>query len=112
MKLVLERTLEIQRYRIIAEVARAQKRGELHAVLLLAQERGHVFAKMVAEELLGNRPETVGKRLIQICVTHRLLKEEESRGKKKLHPDRNGTNCIGRRKNLYSRTWYVGNLGN
>jgi len=82
MELVLERTLKIQRYRIIAEVAQAQNRGELHAVLLLAQERGYVFAKMVAEELLGNRPETIGKRLIQICVTHRLLKEEESRGKK------------------------------
>jgi len=82
MELVLERTLKIQRYRIIAEVAQAQNRGELHAVLLLAQERGYVFAKMVAEELLGNRPETIGKRLIQICVTHNLLKEEESRGKK------------------------------
>jgi hypothetical protein len=82
MKLVLERTLEIQRYRVIAEVARAQKRGELQAVLLLAQERGHVSAKMVADDLLGGRPETVGKRLIQICVTHKLLKEEESRGKK------------------------------
>jgi hypothetical protein len=81
MKLVLERTLEIQRYRIIAEVARAQKRDELQAVLLLAQERGYVSAKMVADELLGGRPETVGKRLIQICVTHKLLKEEESRGK-------------------------------
>jgi hypothetical protein len=82
MKLVLERTLEIQCYRIIAEVARTQKRDELYAVLLLAQERGYVFAKMVAEKLLGNRPETVGKRLIQICVTLNLLKEEESRGKK------------------------------
>jgi hypothetical protein len=78
MKLVLERTLEIQRYRIIAEVARTQKRDELHAVLLLAQERGHISAKMVADELLGNRPETVGKRLIQICVTHNLLVEQQS----------------------------------
>jgi len=82
MELVLQRTLEIQRYRIIAEVARAQKRDELQAVLLLAQERGHVFAKMVAEKLLGNRPETVGKRLIQICVTHKLLVEKESYGQK------------------------------
>ncbi len=83
MELVLKRTLDIQRYRIIAEVARAQKRGELQAVLLLAQERGYIFAKMVADRLLGNRPETVGKRLIQICVTHKLLVEEESHGSKK-----------------------------
>ncbi|KHD11820.1 hypothetical protein PN36_28615 [Candidatus Thiomargarita nelsonii] len=78
MELVFQRTLNIQRYRIIAEVARTQKRDELQAVLLLAQERGHVSAKMVADELLGNRPETVGKRLIQICFTHKLLLEKES----------------------------------
>lgn len=82
IKLVLQRTLKIERYRIIAAVARAQKRDELHAVLLLAQERGYVFAKMVSDELLGGRPETVGKRLIQICVTHKLLVEEESHNKK------------------------------
>jgi hypothetical protein len=82
IKLALKRTLEIKRYRIIAEVAKAQKRDELYAVLLLARERGYVFAKMVADNLLDGRPETVGKRLIQICVTHKLLKEEESRGKK------------------------------
>ncbi len=77
MELVFQRTLNIQRYRIIAEVARTQKRDELQAVLLLAQEQRHVSAKMVADELLGNRPETVGKRLIQICVTHNLLKVEQ-----------------------------------
>ncbi|MEN8217620.1 MAG: hypothetical protein ABFS56_14875 [Pseudomonadota bacterium] len=78
MKLVFQRSLNIQRYRILAEVARTQKRDELQAVLLLAQERGHVSAKMVADKLLGNRPETVGKRLIQICVTHKLLVEQQS----------------------------------
>jgi len=77
MELVFQRTLNIQRYRIIAEVARTQKRDELYAVLLLAQERRHVSAKMVADELLGNRPETVGKRLIQICVRLQLLVEQE-----------------------------------
>ncbi|EDN71559.1 conserved hypothetical protein [Beggiatoa sp. PS] len=83
MEIILKRTLKIERYRIIAEVTRVQKRAELHAVLLLAQQKqGDISAKMVAEELLGNRPETVGKRLIHICVTHDLLKEEEFRGKK------------------------------
>lgn len=82
MELVLERTLDVKRYRIIAEVARAQKRDELYAVLLLAKERGYVFEKMVADDLLGGRPETVGKRLIQICVRHKLLIEKESYGKK------------------------------
>ncbi len=77
MELVFQRCLNIQCYRILAEVARTQKRDELQAVLLLAQERGHISAKMVADELLGNRPETVGKRLIQICVTHNLLKVEQ-----------------------------------
>jgi len=77
MELVFQRRLNIQCYRILAEVARTQKRDELHAVLLLAQERRHVSAKMVADELLGNRPETVGKRLIQICIRHNLLVEQE-----------------------------------
>jgi hypothetical protein len=82
IKLVLKRTLEIQRYRIIAEVARAQKRDELYAVLLLAKERGYVFEQMVSDVLLDGRPKTVGKRLIQICVTHDLLVEKEFHGKK------------------------------
>jgi hypothetical protein len=81
MELVLKRTLKIERYRIIAEVVRAQKRDELQAVLLLAQQKqGYLSAKMVADELLGGKPEIVGKRLIQICITHKLL-EEESHGK-------------------------------
>jgi hypothetical protein len=75
MKLVLQRTLDIKCYRIIAEVARTQKRAELHALLLLAQERGYIFSKMVADDLLGGRPETVGRRLIQIGVRYNLLKE-------------------------------------
>jgi len=76
MELVLKRSLKIERYRIIAEVARAQERNELHAVLLLAKEWKHVSAQMVADELLGGRPEIVGKRLIQICATHKLLEQQ------------------------------------
>ena len=58
------------------EVVRQQRRAELHAVLLLAEEHGgRATAKEVSQELLQGRPELMGKAIIDRCSDLGLLDE-------------------------------------
>ncbi|MDM8548381.1 hypothetical protein QUF61_17965 [Candidatus Venteria ishoeyi] len=104
MELVLKRQLKIERYRVIAEIEKAQKRDEIHAVLLLAQEPSGISAKAIAENLLGGRPETVGKRWLKVCESYNLIEYnkkfknyvltdtgKESLNQKKVFPPEQGT---------------------
>jgi hypothetical protein len=74
--LVLSRQVKIEKYEAIMEIGRQQRREELHAVLLLAEERGgKVTAEDVSQELLQGRPKLVGKAIVDRCRDLGLLEE-------------------------------------
>lgn len=75
-QLVLSRRLELEKYEVVMEVGRQQRREELHAVLMLAEEHGgKATAQLISQELLQGRPETVGKAIIDRCRDLGLLGE-------------------------------------
>lgn len=75
MEIKLQRPLKIHRFRVKGTIAKAEKRPEIHSILLMAQnQHGFVSARDVSNDLLGGRPETVGKRLLNLCVDYELLK--------------------------------------
>lgn len=74
--LVLSRRLELEKYEVVMEIGRQQRREELNAVLMLAEEHGgKATAKQISQELLQGRPETVGKAIIDRCRDLALLDE-------------------------------------
>ncbi|MHA1401940.1 MAG: hypothetical protein ACTSQE_16435 [Candidatus Heimdallarchaeaceae archaeon] len=74
MKLELKRNVKVEKYIIIADIARYSKREDITAVLKLAQENDdRVSADLICTKLLGNKPETVGEKIIQRCSDLRLL---------------------------------------
>lgn len=78
MEIKLQRPLKIQRFRVKGTIEKAEKRPEIHSILLLAQEQyGVVSARDVVEKLLGGRPETVGRRLLALCADYGLLAKEK-----------------------------------
>lgn len=84
-RIQLERDIKVHCYRFIGEVARAGKRSELMAVLQRAAEQGErgTDARDIARHLLFDEQsrEVVGRRLLQIAESYRLLeKREGSRG--------------------------------
>ncbi len=81
MEIKLQRSLKIHRFRVKGTIAKAENRPEIHSFLLLAQEQnGFVSARDVAEKLLGGRPETVGKRLLEQCANYGLLDKQRNNG--------------------------------
>jgi hypothetical protein len=81
MEFPLSRPLEVFCYEVLAEVGLAEKRPEIQAVLLLAQENdGRVTPELVCSKLLGGRPPVVGKTILQRCRALQLLEgnDEES----------------------------------
>jgi hypothetical protein len=74
--LVLSRQVKLEKYEAVMEIGRQQRREELHAVLLLAEEHGGVVtAREVSQELLQGRPELVGKAIVDRCRDLGLLDE-------------------------------------
>ncbi|MCX7096310.1 MAG: hypothetical protein NTV43_00210 [Methylococcales bacterium] len=97
MEIKLQRTLKIDRFRVKGTIAKAEKRPEIHSILLLAQEQyGVVSARDVAEKLLGGRPETVGRRLLALCADYELLVKEKQGNYFTLTPK--GTAAISQQK--------------
>ena len=81
MEFPLSRPLEVFCYEVLAEVGQAERRPEIQAVLLLAQENcGQVTPELVCRKLLGGRPPVVGKTILQRCRALKLLEgsDEES----------------------------------
>lgn len=81
MEFPLSRPLEVFCYEVLAEVGQAEKRPEIQAVLLLAQENhGRVTPELVCRKLLGGRPPVVGRTILQRCRALQLLEgsDEES----------------------------------
>jgi hypothetical protein len=81
MEFPLSRPLEVFCYEVLAEVSQAEKRQEIQAVLLLAQENhGRVTPELVCNKLLGGRPLVVGKTILQRCRALQLFEgnDEES----------------------------------
>lgn len=74
--LALSRQLKIEKYEAIMEIGRQQRREELLAVLMLAEEHGgKASPKDVSLELLQGRPELVGKAIVDRCRDLGLLDE-------------------------------------
>ncbi len=77
----LTRKIPISCWRVSGQIATAQKRDELHFVLLRAQENGHTDAKDIANNHLGDDKSRtiVAKRLLSICVSLGLLEEQDKK---------------------------------
>ena len=77
---ILERPVEIRCWRVVGEVAKAEKRPELTPVLLRASETGGTDARDVAGHLLfeARSRRVVAERLLDIGVAYKLL---EKRGR-------------------------------
>jgi|GEM_PF-2763928 hypothetical protein len=74
--LELSRQLKVEKYEAIMEIGRQQRREELLAVLMLAEEHGgRASPKDVSQELLQGRPELVGKAIVDRCTDLGLLDE-------------------------------------
>jgi len=74
--LALSRQLKIEKFEAIMEIGRQQRREELLAILMLAEEHGgKVSPKDVSQELLQERPELVGKAIVDRCRDLGLLDE-------------------------------------
>ena len=79
MELTLSRKLEILCFEVFAEVAKAETRQEIQAVLLLAQENGgRITPELVCTKLLGGRPLVVGRTILQRCRLLNLLQGDEN----------------------------------
>ena len=66
--LVLTRGVELEKYEVLMEIGRQERREEFHAVLMLAEELGgRVTASNICSKLLLGRPESVGKAIIDRC---------------------------------------------
>lgn len=75
--LVLTRRVEIEKFDVLMEIARQQKREELVAILMLAREHGgKVTAVDICQQLLLGRPESVGKVVIDRCHYLDLVDEK------------------------------------
>jgi hypothetical protein len=72
--LTLSRKVELEKYELLMEIGRQEKREELNAILMLAKEQGgRVTAADVCNRLLIGRPEQVGKAILDRCRYFDLL---------------------------------------
>lgn len=79
MKLILKREAVMEHWRVIATLGFAQRRPEIIAILALADEQpdGVVTGLDVSRKLLAERPEIVGKRLLEVCAMMQLVESVE-----------------------------------
>lgn len=77
--IVLERSLEVRCWRVIGQIAKAEKRKELIPVLLRAREAGGTDARDLAEHLFcePNSRLVVAERLLNIAEAYGLVTKEE-----------------------------------
>lgn len=74
MEVTLSRPLVIHCFEVFAEVAKAERRQEIQAVLLLAQGHGdRLTPEQVCEDLLGGRPPIVGRTILRRCREYGLM---------------------------------------
>ena len=71
--LVLTRQVQLRKFEALLEIGRQERREELHAVLMIASHRGTVTPGDICDELLIERPESVGKAIIERCQDFGLL---------------------------------------
>lgn len=77
MKLILKREAVMEHWRVIATFGFAQRRPEIIAILALADEQadGVITGADVSRKLLAERPEIVGKRLLEVCAMMQLVEQ-------------------------------------
>lgn len=79
MELTLSRKLDVLCFEVFAEVAKAEKRQEIQAVLLLAQENGgRITPELICTKLLGGRPPVVGRTILQRCKLLHLVEGDDN----------------------------------
>lgn len=80
MKLILKREAVMEHWRVIATLGFAQRRPEIIAILALADAHpdGVVTGLDVSRKLLAERPENVGKRLLEVCAMMSLVEQVEA----------------------------------
>lgn len=72
--LILSRSIGLEKYEVLMEIGSRERREELHAVLMLADELGgRVSAIDICNELLLGRPKSVGRAIIDRCSYFELL---------------------------------------
>lgn len=81
MEITLSRPLTIHCFEVFAEIAKGERRQEIQAVLLLAEENGgRLTSEEVCRDLLGGRPPVVGRTILRRCREYGLMEgsDEES----------------------------------
>lgn len=72
--IILNRSIDLEKYEVLMEIGRKERREELHAILMLADELGgRVSATDICNELLLGRPTSVGRAIIDRCRYLELL---------------------------------------
>ncbi|MCR4315433.1 MAG: hypothetical protein NUW37_03680 [Planctomycetes bacterium] len=81
MKLILQRDIFVNRWRVVATIGFNQNRPELIAILALTKELpdGLVSGRDVSSRLLAGRPESVGDRLLSVCRMMKLIESVPER---------------------------------
>lgn len=76
---ILERSVIVRCWRVVGQVAKAEKRTELIPVLLRARETGGTNARDLAEHLLfeSQSRRVVAERLLNIAHAYRLVEKEK-----------------------------------
>lgn len=73
----LSRTIKVQCWRVVGQVAKAEKRDDLIPVLLRARELGSTNTKDLDQHLLGGSRRVVAQRLLYICELYGLLEQAD-----------------------------------
>jgi len=76
-QITLTRQVKLEKYELLMEIGRQEKRAELNSILMLADELGgRVTAADICEKLLIGRPPQVGKAILDRCKYLDLLDEK------------------------------------
>jgi len=74
MKLLIEKELSAEVFMLMMDIGKATERKDLISVVKLASEKGgELSPKILCQELLNDRPENVGRTILDRCCDERLM---------------------------------------
>lgn len=74
MKILIEKKISAEVFMLMMEIGKATERKDIISVVRLAAENGGELAPdLLCQELLNNRPEIVGKNVLDRCCNERLM---------------------------------------
>lgn len=75
----MQRNVEVETFKAVLELGRNEARDEIISVLMLARENGNkIYAELICQELLANRPPTMGNLIIKRCKELELFDDENN----------------------------------